>query len=116
MDSWNRKKSTKICARGHRRGREVVCAAQAARLAGTSRSQHAPAQPLPSLAPWGRAHQAKGVEQEELELEHGSKGDEQQGEDHRRKHLHRHPGQPEGCVGAAEGAGVRGGEVASWVL
>lgn len=35
--------------------------------------------------------------QEEVELEHGSKRDEQQREQHRSQHLHRQPRQPEGC-------------------
>lgn len=56
--------------------------------------------------------------EEEVELEHGAKGNEQQGEQHRRQDLHCQPGQPEGCgqeqrgnmgEGCEDGSRNRGG-------
>ena len=45
-----------------------------------------------------RAHHSERVFEEEAKLEHGAKGDEQEGEDEGRQHLERRPGQPEGRV------------------
>lgn len=84
-----------------------MCAARVQGLLSRRSALHEPnAYPsrLHSRAPSAQAHQAKGVEQEKLKLEHSSEGYEQQGEDHRSQHLHSHPRQPEGC--AAEPGGV----------